>query len=462
MHSVKPLVVIGGGPAGYVAAITAARQGKQVTLIEQKDLGGTCLNEGCMPTKSLLASAEAYEKIKKAEQFGITIPLEQVKINWDGVQHHKTTIVKNLVRGIGYLMKKNSIKVIKGEASFLTNHRLSVRNENHVEEIEAEQFIIAAGSEPASLPFAPFDGKWIIHSKQAMSLPAIPSTLLIVGGGVIGCEFASIYSQMGTTVTIVEAADQLLPGEDADIAFTLQEELEKKGVAIYTSSSLTEMQPEDKTALFKHKEELHELQAEYALISIGRKPRVLGLGLEQVGVHFSKQGIDVNEHMQTNIPNIYACGDVVGGIQLAHVAFHEGTVAALHACGKDKSVNYRAVPRCIYTHPEIASVGMTEKQARSEYGDIRVGEFSFTANGKAMIANESIGKVKVIVEPQFNEIIGLSIVGSHATELIGQGTIMMHGELTTDIMEDFIAAHPTLSEAIHEALLQSAGQAVHS
>jgi len=166
--------------------------------------------------------------------------------------------------------------------------------------------------------------------------------------------------------------------------------------------------------------------------------------------------------MQTNIPNIYACGDVVGGIQLAHVAFHEGTVAALHACGKDKSVNYRAVPRCIYTHPEIASVGMTEKQAREKYGDIRVGEFSFTANGKAMIANDPVGKVKVIVEPQFNEIIGLSIVGAHATELIGQGTIMLHGELTTDVMEDFIAAHPTLSEAIHEALLHSTGQAVHS
>lgn len=201
------------------------------------------------------------------------------------------------------------------------------------------------------------------HSQWTSDVAACyPFISLIVGGGVIGCEFASIYSQMGTKVTIVEAADQLLSGEDADIAFMLQEKLEKKGVTIYTSASLTEMQPEDKTALFKHKEELHELQADYALISIGRKPRVLGLGLEKLGIHFSKQGIDVNEHMQTNIPNIYACGDVVGGIQLAHVAFHEGTVAALHACGTDKSVNYRAVPRCIYTHPEIASVGLTENR----------------------------------------------------------------------------------------------------
>ncbi|PLS04814.1 dihydrolipoyl dehydrogenase [Neobacillus cucumis] len=455
------IAIIGGGPAGYVAAITAAQQGHEVTIIDQGPLGGTCLNEGCMPTKALLESAGVYNKFQHASEFGIRLPSGSIEIDWNAVQGRKNKIVSTLVQGIQFLMRKNKVKVVKGSASFQTSRVLQIEHNGKQEEITADKVIIAAGSEPIQLPFASFDGDWIIHSGQAMSLQSIPSSLLIIGGGVIGCEFASIFSRLGTKVTIVEMADQLLPGEDKAVAAILHKELENDGVTIYPSTRLKDLNKDQKKALFENDKGLHELESDLVLVSIGRKPRVNSLGLENIGIDFSRQGILVNEQMQTNIPNIYACGDVIGGIQLAHVAFHEGTVAALNACGVDTQVNYRAVPRCIYTSPEIASVGLTEKEAIDQYGDIRVGEFPFSANGKALISNERVGKVKVFVEPEYGEIVGVSIVGPHATELIGQGTVMLHAELTTDSMEQFIAAHPSLSEAIQEALFSAVGHAVH-
>lgn len=455
------LVVIGGGPAGYVAAITAAQTGKDVTLIDEADLGGTCLNVGCMPTKSLLESAEVYNIVNHAQRFGVLVDKQSILIDWNQIQTRKSQIVVQLVQGIQYLMKKNKIKVIKGKGKFETDHRLRVTQRNKEAIVDGEQFIIAAGSEPTELPFAPFDGEWILNSSHAMSLENIPASLLIVGGGVIGCEFASIYSRLGTKVTIVEMAPQLLPGEDEDIASILREKLENDGVEIFTGAALKGLNNYKKQASFEYEGSMHELTPEFVLVSVGRKPRVQDLGLEKAGVQFSNKGITVNEHMQTNIAHIYAAGDIIGGIQLAHVAFHEGTTAALHASGEDVKVNYHAVPRCIYTAPEIASVGLSEKGAREQYGDILIGEFPFTANGKALILGEQMGKVKVIVEPKYQEIVGISIIGPRATELIGQGTVMIHTEVTADIMRDYIAAHPTLSEAIHEALLQAVGHAVH-
>lgn len=456
------LVVIGGGPAGYVAAITAAQNGKEVILVEENALGGTCLNVGCMPTKSLLESAEVHDIVKHAKEFGVRLPQDDVVIDWQQMQNRKKKVVTQLVQGIQYLMKKNKITVIEGKARFQTDHRLQIIQGDKKETVDANQFIIASGSEPTELPFAPFDGKWILNSSHAMSLESIPASLLIIGGGVIGCEFASIYSRLGTKVTIVEMASQILPGEDEDIANILRGKLESDGVRIFTETSLKGLNNHKKEALVENKDGSYQFNPEYVLVTVGRKPRVNELGLEAAGIEFSSKGIPVNEHMQTNIPHIYAAGDIIGGIQLAHVAFHEGATAGLHACGEEAKVNYHAVPRCIYTAPEIASVGLTEKGARDQYGDILVGEFPFTANGKALILGEQIGKVKVIVEPKYQEIIGISIVGLRATELIGQGTVMLHTEVTADIMRDFIAAHPTLSEAIHEALLQAIGHAVHA
>ncbi|ACK88488.1 MULTISPECIES: dihydrolipoyl dehydrogenase [Bacillus cereus group] len=456
------LVVIGGGPAGYVAAITAAQNGKDVTLIDEADLGGTCLNVGCMPTKSLLESAEVHDIVRMANNYGVTLNKESISVDWKQMQARKSQIVTQLVQGIQYLMKKNKIKVIQGKAKFETDHRVRVTCGDKEYVVDGEQFIIAAGSEPTELPFVPFDGKWILNSSHAMSIDNIPKSLLIVGGGVIGCEFASIYSRLGTKVTIIEMAPQLLPGEDEDIANILREKLENDGVEIFTGAALKGLNNYKKQASFEYEGSIREANSEFVLISVGRKPRVQEIGLEKAGIQFSNKGIVVNKHMQTNVSHIYAAGDVIGGIQLAHVAFHEGTTAALHASGEDVKVNYHAVPRCIYTAPEIASVGLSEKLAREQYGDILIGEFPFTANGKALIIGEQMGKVKVIVEPKYQEIVGISIIGPHATELIGQGTVMIHTEVTADIMRDYIAAHPTLSESIHEALLQAVGHAVHA
>ncbi|MDA1477249.1 dihydrolipoyl dehydrogenase [Bacillus changyiensis] len=455
------LAIIGGGPAGYVAAITAARLGREVVLIDQGPLGGTCLNKGCIPTKSLLESADMYEKVKSASEFGIDLSCDRPVIQWSAVQNRKQAIVKELIKGIGYLMDKNQIKILKGKASFLSEHDIRVEGDRKTEMIKAKQIIIATGSEPAELPFAPFDGKWLIDSSEAMNLPAIPDSLFIIGGGIIGCEFASIFSRMGTKVSLVEKAAQILPEEDLDIAEFLQAKLVETGVNVLTSAEIQELAPSRKKAILNHRGEHLEVNADLCLVAIGRKPRLRNLNLDQIGVHYDKKGIQVNDSMQTNIPHIYACGDIVGGVQLAHAAFHEGAVAASHASGKAAQVNGKVIPRCIYTSPEIASVGLNEKKARERFGHIKIGEFSFRANGKALILNEPIGKVKIITEPEYHEIVGVSIVGPDATELIGQAAVMMYAEMTAETMEDFITAHPTLSEAIHEALLQITGQAVH-
>ena len=456
------LVIIGGGPAGYVAAITAARFGREVVLIDQGLLGGTCLNEGCIPTKALLQSADMYEHVKSAEHFGIKLSEKEPIIQWDAVQKRKRSVVKQLTEGIRYLMNKNKISVLNGKASFLSAHELLIESEAKSDIIQAKQIIIASGSEPAALPFAPFDREWIIDSKDAMSLSSIPDSLCIIGGGVIGCEFASIFSRMGSRVVMVEQAAHILPEEDRDTAKCLHDQLQKAGVDILTSSAVKQLDSiTKKVVVEKEHGERCEIQTDHCLVAIGRKPRLEELNLEQIGIEFDRNGICVNEHMQTNLPHIYACGDVTGGVQLAHAAFHEGTIAASHASGEDVKVNEQVIPRCIYTSPEIASVGLNEESARKQYGEIRIGKFSFSANGKALILNQPAGQVKVIVEPQYQEILGVSIIGPNATELIGQAAVMMHTELTADTLEQFIAAHPTLSEAIHEALLQTNGRAVH-
>lgn len=458
----KTIVIIGGGPAGYVAAITAAQNGEKVILIEEKELGGSCFNDGCIPAKSLLKSAETIQAVEHAQHFGIDVPIDDVKANWNKVQDYKNDVVKQLVQEIAELMEKNKIRVMKGKATFLTTQTLHIRGTTCEEVITADRVIIATGSESNELPSVPFDGEWVIDSAKIQELPAIPASLLIIGGGVIGCEYASVYSRLGTKVTFIDRSDQLLKGEEPDVAEILQQKLESDGVVVHPLTEVKHLNRKERQVVFGNEQESFTEYPDYVLVSIGRKARVEGLHLAEIGVDYSARGIEVNESMQTNIPHIYACGDVSGGMKLAHVAFHEGRVAALHACGQDIKVNTRTIPRCIYTSPEIASVGLTEEQAKHEYGDIRIGESSFSTNAKAVIHDEKIGKIKVIVTSQSDEIVGFSIVGPRATELIGQGAVMIHAGVTAEHMKDLIAAHPTLSEVIEEALLSAKGQAVYA
>ncbi|MEK3746481.1 dihydrolipoyl dehydrogenase [Brevibacillus sp. FSL K6-0770] len=455
------IAIIGGGPAGYVAAITAARAGKQVVLIEKKELGGTCLNEGCMPTKALLECADTYQHVLHAERFGIENAADHVQVNWAKINAYKQSIVQKLTGGVHYLMKRNQVQVIRGSAAFENERALLVETANGTSKIEAEKFIVTTGAEPIALPFAPFDGEWIMHSSHFLSLETPPPVLVIVGGGVIGCEFASVYSRLGSQVVIAEMAEQLLPGEDPDIAAFLERSLKQQGVQIHLSSSVEALDRTTRTARIRTPEGTAEIKADAVLVAIGRKPRLDGLLLERAGVKATARGIEVNERMQTSQPHIFAAGDACGGIQLAHVAFHEGEVAARNACGEEAMLNLRAVPRCIYTSPEVASVGLTERQAREKYAGLLVGEFPFSANGKAMILQETAGKVKVLVEPTYHEIVGITLVGARATELIGQAALMMHAEMTADAMENFIAPHPTLSEILTEAVRGALGHAIH-
>ena len=301
------LVIIGGGPAGYVAAITAARFGRDVVLIDQGQLGGTCLNEGCIPTKALLQSADMYEHVKSAEHFGIKLSEKEPIIHWEAVQKRKRSVVKQLTDGVRYLMNKNKITVVNGKASFLSAHELFIESEGKSEIIQAKQIIIATGAAPAALPFAPFDGEWIIHSKDAMSLSSIPNSLCIIGGGVIGCEFASIFSRMGSKVVMIERAVHILPEEDREIAQCLHKQLEEAGVDILTAASVKQLDSTSRNVVVENNQgERCDIQSDFCLVAIGRTPQLGELNLDQVGIEFDRNGIYVNEHMQTNLPHIYA------------------------------------------------------------------------------------------------------------------------------------------------------------
>ncbi|WP_310550163.1 dihydrolipoyl dehydrogenase [Paenibacillus glufosinatiresistens] len=465
------VAVLGGGTGGYVAAIRAAQLGKSVVVIERDKLGGTCLHRGCIPSKALLRSAELYAEMKESEQYGIET--SGVRLVFPGVQRRKETIVEQLHQGVQYLMRKNKIQVLRGQGRVIGPSIFSPRSgavaveleDGEMETVVPSHLILATGSKPRVLPGLEPDGERILSSEEALLLDELPASMLIVGGGVIGAEWASMLADFGVEVIIAEAGPQLLPREDAEVAKELERLLKKRGVRVLTGVEVgadacrkvgtgieLEVRRGGKTEM---------LAAEMVLVSVGRTANVEGIGLENTDVRFGSGVIEVNEMMQTAEPHIYAIGDCIGGLQLAHAASHEGIIAANHLAG-EPAHPYKAhlVPRCVYTRPEVASVGITEEEAKAQGRETAVGKFPFSAIGKALVHGAKEGFVKVVADKASGDILGVQMIGPHVTDLIGEAALAQFLDATPWEVGEMVHAHPTLSEILGEAMLAVDGRAI--
>jgi dihydrolipoyl dehydrogenase len=453
------VAVLGGGPGGYTAAIRAAQLGAKVACIEKEpELGGTCLRVGCIPTKAWVQTAFA---LKEAEEhfakFGVVVG--QAQLDFPASNEWKAGVVKQMTQGVASLFKANGVEWVKGTGRFRDPNTLAV---DGGEDVSFKQAIVATGSYPLRPPIPGLDSPRCVDSTGLLAQEQVPQRLVILGGGIIGCEFASIFRRFGSEVTIIEMLDSLIPQEDADAAKELAKQFGKRGIALHLGKQCTGVD-DDGSQLTVHYGEGESVQADLMLVSVGRAPVVEGLGLEEIGAQFDRRkGIAADEHRRTTVPHIYAVGDCAGYWQLAHTAFREGEVAAENACGHDAIVDNRAVPRPIYTDPEIAAVGLTEAEAREQYGDdVAVGQFPWVANARAVMQAETTGWVKSIHETHYGELLGLVLVGPHVTDLVEAGVVAIDAESTVETVADGMAPHPTLSEAIKEAGLVALGRAIH-
>lgn len=467
MSSRRRIAIIGAGPGGYVAALRGAQLGAKVAVIEDREVGGTCLNRGCIPSKAMISCVEVLEKVKKGEEFGINISGE-VSPDLSRIIDRKNKIVGTLVRGIHSLFKSWGVELIEGMGSLTDRHQIKVVTKAGEEKvIEADSIILATGSRPAKIPIFPFDGKRVMTSDDVLDMRDLPSTLLIVGGGVIGCEFASIYSGLGVDVTIVELLPRILATEDEEIGSLLERELKKRNVKIITGIKVDKVQmSNDKDQMSKLNVTLSDgrvIASDRILVSIGRELCSDGLNLDKVGVAIGKRGeVLVNEWMETNIPGIFAIGDLVGGMLLAHKASAEGKVAVANCIDGEEAMNYNIVPAGIFTLPEIGTVGLKESEAKEKGIGIKVGRFNFRGLGKAHAMGEISGMVKVISDEKTKKVVGVHIIGPHATDLIHEAAVAMKIGATYDQIADTIHAHPTLSEAVMEAMEDTGGISIHT
>jgi dihydrolipoamide dehydrogenase len=453
------VAVLGGGPGGYTAAIRAAQLGAATVCIDKEpELGGTCLRVGCVPTKAWVQTAFA---IKEAEETfaKLGVQVGEPRLDFAASNAWKDGVVEQMTKGVATLFKANGVEWVKGKGRFTGPSTIAVEGG---EDVAFRFAVVATGSFPMRPPIPGLDSPRCVDSTGLLAQQQVPARLVVLGGGIIGCEFASIFQRFGSQVTIIEMLPRLVPMEDEGASAELAKQFGRRGIELQLGKQCTRVD-DDSSTLVVHFGEGETVECDLMLVSVGRAPLVEGIGLEAAGVEFDRRaGIGTDDHRRTNMSHIYAVGDCAGYWQLAHTAFREGEVAAENAMGHEAVVDSRGVPRPIYTDPEIASVGLTEEQAREQYGDdVAVGSFPWVANARAVMQNETVGWVKSIHETRYGELLGLVMVGPHVTDLIEAGVVALDAEATVETVADGMAAHPTLSEAIKEAGLVALGRAIH-
>ena len=453
------VLVIGAGPGGYVAAIQAAKEGKKTAIVEGRHFGGTCLNIGCIPTKALIKGANIYHAIQSAAKYGVEgIDLSRVAVNMTKLQANKEGVVKQLVQGVRGLLAANKVTVLNGTARFADEHTLLVNDKS----VTADHIIIATGSKVSIPGFIAQEGtNNIVTSDEMLSISQLPKSVVIIGGGVIGVEFAYLLNRLGVKVTVVELMDRILPMVDKEISDMAKARLVKDGVTFYLGAKVQKIR--DNQVIFQYESQEKAVPAQLILMAVGRSPNTDGLNAEKIGLEFDRKAIKADAHLRTNIPHIYAIGDVNGKVMLAHTASGEGEVAMDCICGRERIMHYDRIPSCIYLEPEIACIGLTEEQARETYGDaVKVGKFPVRANGKSLVEGETDGMFKLILDSRYGEILGAHLYGLHVTEMISEIALAMQAEATAEELIHMIHPHPTVNESMGEVARSAwLGSAIH-
>lgn len=454
------MIVIGGGPGGYVAAIRAAQLGMKTAVVERDELGGICLNWGCIPTKALLRNAEIVRNFRDAKKWGVELP-GGMTVDYAPAQARSRQVSARLVRGVGSLMKKNKIAVYKDTATLAADRQVELKGGG--QKLEGKNVIVATGARPRTIPGLEFDGTQVISSREALELTSVPNPIVVVGASAIGCEFATVYRSYGAEVTVLEALPHLLPKEDEEVSAVVERSFQKAGIKFKTGAKVERAEKVgDQVQLHVTTAQGSEtIPAQKVLVAIGVAPNSENLGLEALGVKTTRGAIDTDDNMLTNVPNLYAIGDVTMKLALAHVGMAQGVLAAEHAAGEEvRPINYNSVPRCTYSHPQVASFGLTEAQVKEAGYDYSSGKFPFIANGKALALDDYEGFVKILADKKFGEILGVHLVGPEVTDLTGEFSLAISMEMTPLEIAHAIHAHPTLTEVIGEAALGTMGMAI--
>lgn len=458
------IIVIGSGPGGYVAAVRAAQAGKRTAIVEREALGGVCLNWGCIPTKALLKSASVYHYVKNAAAYGIDIEGE-AKADITKIVARSRGVAETMSKGIDFLMKKNKIDVLRGHGSIESKGVVAVENEEGRTLYEADHIILATGARPRQMPFIPVDGEKIITSREALVVKELPESIIVIGSGAIGSEFAFLFAQLGVKVTIVEYLPNLMPLEDEEVSKTMERAFRKMRATVYTSTTVKAARVNDEGRCevdIKGKKGAETLVADMVLAAVGIKTNTENIGLEKVGIELERDKIKVDEHYQTAVEGIYAIGDLIPTPALAHVASAEAIHCVDAICGRSpQPIDYSTIPSCVYTSPEIASVGLTEKQATEKGIELKVGRFQFTASGKAAAAGERDGFVKLLFDAATDRLVGAHFVGMNVTEMIAEPTVAKALGATAEVLAHTIHPHPTMNEAVMEAAEAALGHAIH-